>query len=294
MEMLRKLIQKINSNAITRNLVLAACALLVLAFLTNVLLNLYTRHGQVHTVPDMRGLHLNEAAEAGKKANLRVEINDSLYMPAYPGGVILEQNPAPGADVKSGRRVFVTINSFKQKMVDIPYVTGFSLRQAKNILEMAGLEIEQLVYQNDLATNNVLGEQFEGKLIRPGSKIQAEIGSGIVLLVGRGEGAPNQTIPRIVGFTAREAKGRLWEAGFNVGKISYDKGVTPLNEKEARVNFQSPTVGARLEHGTAVNFTLTLDENKVNTGLKESDRAARAAAKAEADSLTETETEAVL
>ena len=109
MDYLRKLIAKISGNPIARNLVLALCAIIVFGFVANLLLNLFTRHGQVREVPDLSGMTIDEAKHAGKSASLRIEINDSLYVPAYPGGVILEQNPAAGAKVKSGRRVFVTI-----------------------------------------------------------------------------------------------------------------------------------------------------------------------------------------
>ena len=229
MEFLRKLARKINGDVITRNLVLAACAVIVFVFVVSQLLNLFTRHGQVKVVPDFSGMTVEEALRAGRNASLRIEINDSLYVPAYPGGVILEQNPASGARVKSGRHIFVTINSFHQKKVEIPYVTGFSLRQAKNNIEMAGLEIKELIYRNDIATNNVLEERYEGKAIRPGSKVEAEIGSGVTLVVGKAEDAPLQQVPKLVGFSLREAKSRLWEAGFNVGKISGDDEINALN-----------------------------------------------------------------
>lgn len=283
MEYLRKLIAKISGNPIARNLVLAFCAIIVFGFVANLLLNLFTRHGQIREVPDLSGMTIDEAKHAGKGASLRIEINDSLYVPAYPGGVILEQNPEAGAKVKSGRRVFVTINSYNQKMVTIPYVTGYSLRQAKSNLEMAGLEIDKLIYQNDLATNNVLEERYNGRIIRQGNKVQAEMGSGITLVVGLGSEDAVQAVPRLAGFSAREAKSRLWEAGFNVGRIKRDVGINLLNEKEAQVCAQSPAAGTRLGLGTSVDFTLTLDEKKIEEGRKQAERAMRAAAKAHAE-----------
>ncbi|MFR4025243.1 MAG: hypothetical protein ACLTZY_05330 [Alistipes indistinctus] len=115
--------------------------------------------------------------------------------------MILEQNPVAGAQVKSGRRVFVTINSYRQKMVTIPYVTGFSLRQAKSNLEMAGLGIDKLIYQNDIATNNVLEERYNGKIIHPGSKMRG--GNGCRYHVGRRLGQRRDG-------TGRSATGRLF------------------------------------------------------------------------------------
>ena len=280
MDFLTKLARKINGNVITKNLVLAACALIVFIFVTSILLNLFTRHGQVRNVPDFSGMTVEEALRAGKGSSLRIEVNDSLYVPAYEGGIILDQDPAPNAKVKSGRRIFVTINSFNQKTVEVPYVAGYSLRQAKFNLEQAGLEIDELIYQSDLATNNVLKEFYKGKPIGPGSKVEAEVGSGVTLVVGLGDDATTQSVPMLVGFPAREAKSRLWEAGFNIGTVSRDEDITLLNEKEARVYVQSPAPGSRQAYGSRVNFSLTLDEDKTAKGKIKADKEAQAAVKA--------------
>ena len=50
MDFLRKLARKINGNPISRNLVLAACAIIVFMCVVNLLLNLFTRPGQVRDV----------------------------------------------------------------------------------------------------------------------------------------------------------------------------------------------------------------------------------------------------
>lgn len=280
MGFLQNLVRRINRNIILRNVVLALCAFIVFIVLAILSLNLFTRHGQERLVPDFSGMTVEEALRAGRGSKLRIEVNDSLYVPAYEGGIILEQNPGPGDEVKSGRRIFVTVNSYRQKKVVIPYVTGYSLRQAKTNLDLAGLEIEKLIYRPDLATNNVLEERFGDKIIRPDNKLEAEVGSGITLLVGRGDDAVLQVVPRVVGFSLREAKSRLWEIGFNLGKVTVDEGITPLNERDAKVYSQSPAPGSRMEYGTPVNISLTLDEPKVEKGVAEAARAARAAAEA--------------
>ena len=58
MDFLRKLARKINGNPISRNLVLAACAIIVFMCVVNLLLNLFTRHGQVRDVPDFSGMSI--------------------------------------------------------------------------------------------------------------------------------------------------------------------------------------------------------------------------------------------
>lgn len=275
MNSLRKFISKINSNVIARNLVLAISGVIVFLFLVSILLNVFTRHNKYKAVPDFSGMTMEQAKKAARKGSLKLEINDSIYVPMYDGGVILDQLPKPESEVKSGRRIFLTVNSYHQKMVEIPYVTGYSLRQAKNNLEVVGLEIERLIFRDDIATNYVLEQQFEGKIVTANSKIEAEQGSGVTLIVGVSPMEPVSQVPKVVGFTLREAKSRLWEVGLNVGEVDYDEEITLLNRNDARVFVQSPDQGLRIPYGTSVKMQLTLSGDKIDEGSADSDKAAR-------------------
>lgn len=265
-----------------RHLLLAVCFFIIFIALTQLVLNCATRHGQAYDVPDFSGLTLAEALQLSKEADLKLEINDSLYLPARTGGIILEQNPTSGAKVKSGRRVFLTINAYNPKLAPLPYVAGYSLRQAKNNLEVGGFEIEKLVYKDDIATNNVLEQQYQGKKVNGNSNIMAPTGSGVVLIVGRESGAGHVAkVPKVIGFSLKDAKSRLWEQGLNIGKITSDEGITEVNLHEARVAGQSPGVGTSQTLGTEVTLHLTLNKEAVAEANKAAEQSARAAAQAE-------------
>lgn len=277
---------------VIRHLILAASLLVIGLFLVQVLLGIFTRHGRHREVPEMVGLSLDEATElAARNGGLRIEVSDSLFVPIYDGGVVLEQNPKAGTEVKNGRRIFVTVNSYRQKMVEIPYVTGFSLRQAKNNLESVGLEIERLEYVEDIATNYILSQKFGGRTIEEGQKVEAEIGSGITLVVGRGEDEEKSrvAVPRVVGMTLYEAKSRLWDSGLNVGRITSDEGVNQLNERNARVYVQSPAQGVVASLGSGVALSLSLDDERINRGVTSADEDARRRAEEEAKARAEAE-----
>lgn len=275
MDFLRKIYDFIAANKLVRHLILAFCAVLVFVFITNILLNLFTRHNTSETVPDLSGLQVAEAEASSKGARLKIEVNDSLYVPAYTGGAILDQLPKPGTRVKKGRRVFVTINSHKQRMVDIPYVTGYSLRQAKNNLLVAGLEVDKLIFREDIAANNVLEERFNGTLITRDGQVQAEQGSGVTLVVGTNSESPVPVVPKLIGFPLNEAKSRLWEMGLNVGKVEYDSDVTLLDRSSAKVYAQGIAQGVKARSGSEVSLKLTLDTPKIEEASKTSDNAAR-------------------
>ncbi|MDR2912623.1 MAG: PASTA domain-containing protein [Alistipes sp.] len=272
-----RLLQKISRNIIARNLVLAFCAVMVFAGLSALALNLFTRHSQREPVPDFIGINIAEVEQMAGREGLRLEVIDSIYAPMYGGGAVIEQLPASGTEVKKGRRIFVTITSHQQKMVPVPFVTGFSLRQAKNMIEMAGLEIGELRYVSNIATGNVLAELIGRDTVRRNSGRQLEVGSGVTLVVGKAEDAAWVDIPKVVGLTLGEAKSRLWERGFNVGEVRRDEGINLINQKDAGVYRQSPAYGRTAALGTRISISLTLDEDKVTQGSTAVDREARQA-----------------
>ncbi len=280
--------KKNEPNIVVRNVVLAICFCIVGAFLLKISLNVATRHGEVYTVPDFSAMSIEEAKQAAAPAKLRLEIFDSLYVVGMPGGVVLDQLPKAGARVKSERRVLLTINSHNQRKAQIPYVAGYSLRQAKNILMTAGFEIERLEYVEDMAMNNVLTQYYKGQQIVQGSQLEAEIGSGIVLQVGFNPDAQtNPVVPRIVGRSLKEAKSMLWEAGYNVGDIMRDEDISAANQNDCKVYKQEPNQAEELAWGEKVTIYITTDGEKVKRGVSESDRIyqERLAEKLAADSL---------
>jgi beta-lactam-binding protein with PASTA domain len=268
---------EIKNNSLTklliRNVILAVCVGIVGVFLLKISLGYITRHGEVYTVPDFSAMSFDEAKQAAQHAQLQLEIFDSLYVVGMPGGVVLDQLPKAGARVKSQRRVLLTINSHNQRKAKIPYVAGYSLRQAKNILITSGFEIERLEYVEDMATNNVIAQYYKDSQIEKGSEIEAEIGSGMILQVGFNpdtETAP--IVPKVVGSSLKEAKSALWEAGYNVGTIMRDVDVTAANLNECCVYKQEPNQAFELSYGEKIDLYITTDNEKVKRGVAESDR----------------------
>lgn len=286
---------QLKSRPILWNLTLIAVVLISLLVLSYIALAVGTRHGMRRTVPDFTGLGLKDAQYYAEKRGLKLIINDSLYVPAYPGGMVLEQLPKGGVDVKEGRKIYITINSFAQKKLPMPYVAGRSLRQAKNMLEGAGFGIEHLEYVEDIATNYVLAQYLGGVEITEQSDIKIEKGTGVVLKVGVSPDQNMTTVPRLLGRKLFDAKGKLWEQGLNVGEVTYDEGITLLNEDDARVCRQSTLQSSQLPLGSKVSIHLTLDKEVVAAATAEAERAlaealkqrekADSLARAEADSL---------
>lgn len=290
--------QKLKQHPFIYNLVLVALIVSGILLVSAIAMHFGTRHGSQRTVPDFSGIQLTDAESMAAKQGLQIIVNDSLFVPTYEGGMVLDQLPKSGAKVKAGRKVYVTINSLRQKSVRVPYVAGRSLRQAKNMLEVAGLEIERLEYVDDIATNYVLEVYCDGVQLTPESTLEAELGSGVVLKVGVQGGHGVGEMPKLIGLSLNRAKSRLWEMGFNLGKVIYDDDIDILDKKNARVYYQSVDQGRNAELGSKIRLKLTLDAEKVEKQSAESDAIAknlinqRLAAERLADSLRNAESAA--
>ncbi len=286
---------RLKSRPILYNLLLIVTTLVALFVVAHLLLAVGTRHGMKRTVPQFKGLLLSDAERVADREGLELVVNDSLYVAAFPGGVVLEQLPAGGVDVKSGRKIYVTINSFSQKRVAMPYVAGRSLRQAKNMLEVAGFGIDELVYVDDIATNYVLSQHFEGEEITPETELLVEKGRGVVLTVGVKGGSGVTAVPKLIGRQLFDAQSRLWEVGLNVGEVSFDEGITMLNRGDARVYEQSVLQTSEVALGSRISIRLTLDAVKISEGEIESERRLREALEARmlADSLAAVEADSL-
>lgn len=250
------------ARTLVRNVVIAVSLLVIVLFVANILLAIITRHGSNKDVPNFVGSNIEQAEGLARKGRLEIIVNDSLYVPMYAGGVILEQRPSAGKDkVKSGRKIYVTINASMQKSVEIPYVAGFSLRQAKSNLMAAGLEIERLEYVSDIANNYVLDQKFRGEVMKADSAVLAPIGSKVTLVVGRSD-SHHEPIPDLAGMTLREVKNMLWDHGFNLGKVEFDGALDMAGQNAARVYQQHPLPETAARMGREVSVWLKVEEEQ--------------------------------
>lgn len=229
-----------------------------------IFLRIYTRHNQEQPTPTLLGMAVEEAAEVIADNNLRIEIADSVYIFNKKPGSVIAQNPEPGTMVKKNRRVFVTINAKNPIKIEIPNIVGYTLRQAKAILEQEGFEVGTLYFRPDLGLNNVLEQRFEGKTAEPGTRIPK--GSKIDLVLGQGMQGERTGIPLLIGLKLNDAVSRIIEASLNVGRIRYDETIITHNDSlDARVYSQYPAYmeNATLGFGTRVDIWLTLNQARI-------------------------------
>ena len=162
-----------------------------------------------------------------------------------------------------------TINAYLPKTVTMPDIVGYSMRQARAELSSIGLKTGKLIYQEDIATNNVLGQKYNGRDIDPGVKIKS--GSSIDLVLGLNPSDNETFIPDLRRMNTYNAVELLQESSLNIGRIVYDNTVKTRDDSiKAVVYRQTPEPSEYpLEMGAEVIIYLTTDQNKIPLDTEE-------------------------
>ena len=166
---------------------LIAMPIVVLAIIFGVLhwLDDYTHHGQSIIVPNVKGLPLKQVETEFNKKNLKAVVVDSNFVKGMPAGAVLEQKPSSGAKVKTGRTVYLTINTAEMPRVAIPdIIDNSSYRQAEARLRALGFKLtapEIISGEKDW----VYAVKYMEKELTNGEKIPRE--SVLTLVIGNDE-----------------------------------------------------------------------------------------------------------
>ena len=150
------------------------------------LIDVFTLHGQEAKVPSVRNMSLENAIRKIEAAGFEWEISDSLFNEAIKPGMVLEQEPKGTAMAKTTRVIYLTINAFNPKMVNLPILSDISCRDAVNRLTSMGFKYVSVDTVPSADEGLVLAVKVNGHPITPGSKvsikdqISIEVGDGLV------------------------------------------------------------------------------------------------------------------
>ena len=249
-------------------LIAAAVAIILLAILL-IGLRQYTQHGVEITVPEITELYLEEARIILESEGLHIEVIDSTYSTKVPQGTIVEQTPLAGSKVKHGRTIYVIQNAQMRRPVVLPELRDMSLRQAKATLSSLGLVIDSIAYEPSAYRDIVLDIRMGDSIINAGTRVSE--GSPVLLIVGKGQGTEEVTIPTVVGKSLEDARSWLLSHTLTVGIVQYDIPPTEENKLHYIVYSQEPASGTVVVEGTSVNLKLSMDIEKTVTADNEQD-----------------------
>lgn len=252
------------SNWIVKNILIAFAVVVVLIVGSMIFLNVFTKHNQELSVPDLANMTVEEAQLVAEEAGMRIDVTDSAFVKRMKRGAVYRQNPVPGSKVKHGRRISLTINAVNPRQITMPDLIGYSTRQAKAEILSRGLVLGRLIYEQDMATNNVLKQLHNGEVIEPGTMVESE--AVIDLVVGLNSRDNMTFVPYLAGLRNLSAVEAVHDHSLNIGKIRFDETVKDYEDSLNAVVFrQVPEVcdSIPVQMGAEVSLYLTLDHSKI-------------------------------
>ncbi len=207
----------ITSKPLWVNILYGLGLILVLVLLFFASLSWLTGFGKTEKVPAVTGQNMTAAKQFLESKGFDVVIQDSVYVDSVAKLAVVRQSPEADALVKSGRTIYLTVNRTIAPQVEMPNLSGFSVKSAELYLQSLGLKMGSVSYKPDIARNSVLEQLYNDAPIAAGTKIP--IGSIISFVLGNGEGGGEINVPSLVGMTLNEARTYLSTMHILLGSV---------------------------------------------------------------------------
>lgn len=202
-------IGKFKSKMLWGNLAAMVAVVVALAFGFRFAIDLYTHHGESIAIPNIIHKSYGNASRALDNLGLEMEVSDTGYVKTLPPGCILEQFPAAGEHVKSGRTVYVTINATHTPTITLPdVIDNSSLREAMARLTAMGFKLNPpqfIAGEKDW----VYGITVNGRHVVAGDKIPVD--ARLTVLAGNGMRDANDSVDYVDPDIPEEEEGDIDE-----------------------------------------------------------------------------------
>lgn len=208
-----------------------------------------TRQSVSVTVPDVMSLNIDDAEEMVGRWGLFSE-RQILRKPHLPRDVVIDQRPPAGAEVKPGRRIYLTVNTGDTTSVSVPKVLGLSVREAQSRMVVLGLVVPEVLPDTIPSSHaNTITRQV------PEAGDRVPLGAEVSLWYSTGLGEDLVSVPDVVGQAPSDAQAQL----LSLRLRSVILGATPEDE-EPRVLDQSPLPGTQVREGFEVRLRVARDD----------------------------------
>lgn len=185
-------INKLFGKYLWGNLLAMAILALVLVVGVNVGIDLYTHHGEAIAIPDVRKMSEADAVHLLEEMGFVPVVSDTGYVKTLPPGTVLEQSPAAGLMVKSGRYVYLTVNASDTPTLTLPdIIDNCSYREAKAKLTSMGFKLGEPQYVPG-EKDWVYGVKCRGVNISAGQRVSIE--DVLIIEVGNGMRDANDSL----------------------------------------------------------------------------------------------------
>lgn len=232
-----------------------ALAWILILGMTWIGLSINSRPWSERTVPSVEGLMKDSAMQILEELDLKAIHLDSVYNASAVPGSVLEQSPATGSKVKSGRPIYLTTFRVTPPDEKIGVEEGQDARLASSLLERKGFILEIVKEANTELAGKVVRVEYNG--LRLASDDRKQRGTKLTLVIG--EVLDKQVrIPWLVGLNLTDASKRLSNSSLSLGYVEYGDSLLTRNDTvSALVVSQFPKSSSGLvKAGTAIDLFL--------------------------------------
>ncbi|SIN70395.1 PASTA domain-containing protein [Algoriphagus halophilus] len=216
-------------------------------------LPMYTNHGETVSVPDLSGYTFEEGKSILEDASLEYEVSvDSAFSTDEKPLAVLKQFPEANSQVKTGRKIYLTLNARNAPMLKMPNLVNTPLKNVQEILANMGLERGDIVYVPDIGINVVLEQKYRGVDVPEGFEIPK--GARIDLVVGDGLGNQILEVPSLTGMDEIDAEFLILGSGLRVGDKNFAENDTVAPGK---IFMQIPPAGTQVKTGELIELWIS-------------------------------------
>ncbi|MDH7576494.1 MAG: protein kinase [Bacillota bacterium] len=194
--------------------------------------------------PSLTDIPFAEAESKIKAMGLRCQVH-KIYDSHVPAGIVTRQSPLPGTPVKKGRIVELWVSK-GPRLVWLPDVRGYPLREAKTLLANAGFQVKvEEAYNEEVPAEAVVRQV-------PAGDREVSEGHEVRLVVSKGPPPGNLVMPSLLGLNVEQARVVLDGLGLVLGEIREE---TSVDYPEGIIFSQSISQGTPVRSGEVVNVT---------------------------------------
>lgn len=227
-------------------------AVIGLFLLLNVLLRVYTSHGNSVQVENYVGLTIEDATKKARSRGFRVDINEAPFDLSITKGEVIDQEPASLSRIKRNRPIYLTVIG-QPREVGIPTfedaADDFSRYRQKLRPLQIKTAVKESVFDAKLADSTILHFYYRGKKYGPN-----EVKRGVQIMQGTTlEFVVSKAKDDLVATPNLICK-RFSEVSFLLSSLDLALGDVEGNQGDGYIWKQEPAYvpGSRIERGTRI------------------------------------------
>lgn len=247
--------------------VLATLALVVVISLACVLWLPSLGKAKTVSVPDIKGLTVEEATEKLKDSSLKIAVEEEPNSD-YEDGIIFEQDPGVGEAVKKNSTITVKVaqnetdDEEEIKEIVLPDFIGEKSTDAMKSITELGLYVEIETREDDSAEPQTVVDQS------PGAGVTLKTGDTVTIVVSTESQTDTVVVPNVKGLSIESARSSFESAGLRLGaqREEYSDNIA-----EGCIIDQGISYGTEVNQNTAVDVVVSIGPKEEEPSPEPSD-----------------------